>query len=230
MIYDPGMLTGRLSGSAGSTVAGYGPAGPTISVATNALTLPTAPQTQARANLTNLSHAFLTCSDTQAVAWSQLGISYVSFNALGRSHPLNGLQCYQKINGALQTIGLPISNDPPAFDPPQTTSNAYLEIVGGPVGTASMLLYTSPTSSGVGIYLIVYASEQVSPGRTSYPVKSLRLLAAYGPNVTSPIDITADYQAEFGLIIPGAKTFVTLKPVRSDGNIGQTYSCFTIAT
>jgi len=158
-----------------------------------------------------------------AKAWAGLGASVIAgFNALaktinkkdrfGQSVTLTGLQLFQSLSRNIDTVsGTPLSAVPASLDA-STPGALTLVITSG--GTPAFTV-TPANYPATGESAAIYASPQLSPGR-SYVGKNYRLVLVV-PYSGSPtaFNVLTNYVAKFGTLVSGKNIYVLVKNINT---------------
>jgi hypothetical protein len=119
VVYAPGLVTGPLSGLAGSTLAASNQTGHHIT-AHRAHSRPLSPGASlAQSNFGSIAALLRSLTSAQVEAWAQLATSIRLTGRLGRPITLTAANLHLRINRTLAVLELPYSPDaPPLTIPP----------------------------------------------------------------------------------------------------------------
>lgn len=176
-------------------------------------------QTNQRANLSALSAAWRSLTDSQRAGWFAVAAGAPRTDIFGDPKILAGNALFVSLNLNLLAAGQAQIDDAPIFDTVPVISGADLtvELTAGALTTAEITI--TPATIPVGFSLIVYATPGVSPG-ISFVKNKYRYLGNFTPAV-GVIDFQAAYIARFGDPLLGNKVFVRLALVNNTtGQLG----------
>lgn len=197
---------GELSGSFGDITAARNKGGQYFRFRARPTNPQTAKQTLVRERLSQLSKnwsGLLTAP--QRAAWKVFADTYSVVDTLGESRNLNGIQMYNRINGALLNAGQAILADPP--EDLEVSSSLTMAITAAVGGTNVVdLTYTEDPSADEVLY--ISGVVNISPGINN--VKSLRrFMGISGAAEASPYSFTLP--AEYGNLVTGQKVSLLIR-------------------
>lgn len=163
----------------------------------------TSAQGMVRARFSANSAAWRALTAAQRAGWAGMGGSMPRTDALGQTNPIQGNQAYISVNNNRVMVGLTPVADAPAIATPVSLLTVTVTLS----AAAFSIAYTA-TPLGAATYLAVYASPQRSAGR-SYE-SDFRLIKVSAAAAASPLVVTAEYTAKFGIPITGQKVFLSL--------------------
>ena len=168
-----------------------------------------ADQSNVRANFTALSQAWRGLSEVERQSWRQGADSFKAKNNMGDMHTLSGNALFIALNRNLFDIGYPVMNVCP--NPATISEVTNLAAVASTGAQTLSLSFDGPVSADIA--LKISASVSTSAGVNSIGSK-MRKIADAQPADASPIVLTADYLAKFGVIgQAGDKIFIEVTPV-----------------
>ena len=144
-----------------------------------------------------------TLTDVQRAGWESLGLEMSRTDSLGSTYTLNGFQAYCSVNNNLAVTSLAAVAAAPALATPDAIASATITLT-----NAAFSIAFTPTPLDADEYLLVFASPQVSAGRSFQ--SDMRLIFVGAEATTSPANVFSAYQAKFGTPVTGNKVFVTL--------------------
>lgn len=156
-----------------------------------------------RARMTANSTTWRTCTPAQRAGWTDLGLSIVRTDSLGQSYSLQGNQAFASVNNVRNLCGLAQLLDAPAIATPTNIISATVTCT-----AAALSFVFTATPVGAATYLAVYASPQRSAGRNfegDYRFIKLSTVAQ-----ASPLILTAEYTAKFGIPVIGNRIFFSV--------------------
>lgn len=156
-----------------------------------------------RARMAGNSAAWRLLTSAQRAGWGDLGLMMVRTDSLGQSYSLQGNQAYASINNNLLAVGAAITPDAPAMATPVALATVTITLT----AAAFSIAYTATPLPAL-TYLMVFASPQRSAGRNFEA--DLRLIKCGAVAGASPLVITTEYTAKFGIPITGNKVFLSL--------------------
>jgi hypothetical protein len=174
-------------------------------------------QTERRAQLTVLSQRWRALDETLRAEWRALADELTRSDTLGLTYRLTGLQAYLQFNLWRALLGLaPQDNAPPQLDAPSPITLGTLNFdardellqvnfLPSPYAGALAIWATAPFSRGINF---------VAPSR--YRLVAIRRPTTFGGNLTSPQNISTEYQTKFGIPIgelAGKRIAVAVTPV-----------------
>lgn len=129
MVYVPGLLTGQLSGLAGSTLASKN----RYATFVTCNTMPAAGSSPARSQITasfgSIAGLFKTLTSSQLEDWNDLGAAITISGRLSRSYALTASAAFMLVNRNRATIGLAPVLNPPAYDTPEPIAGAAFSVI-----------------------------------------------------------------------------------------------------
>ena len=160
-------------------------------------------QGQVRARMAGNSAAWRLLTSAQRAGWGDLALMMIRTDSLGQSYALQGNQAYASINNNLLACGAAIAADAPAMATPVALASVTITLT----AAAFSIAYTATPLPAL-TYLMVFASPQRSAGRNFEG--DFRLIKCGVAAGASPLVITAEYTAKFGVPITGNKVFLSL--------------------
>lgn len=175
--------------------------------------IPTNPKSAAQATvrgfLTQLSQAWRGLGAAAIHGWNQAVVNFQKKNRLADMHVINGNALYVSLNKNLLDVGLAAIDTPPSVVEvsPLVVSSAVAD------QSANTLIITLDAVVPALTSVKVFASPAVSPGVNSIGSK-LRQIGSAGSGDAAALDMTAEYNAVFGVVgSVGSKIFYKLIPV-----------------
>lgn len=192
----------------------------------------TTSQRAVRANFTANSKGWSgTLNNAERQGFAALAASLTKKDRLGQSFTLTGAQMYQSISRNLHTIGLP-----PLLTAPQNQAVSDLggvTLVEVPTdlspGAGPGITVQPVNAPATGEYLVITGAAPAPPGRSFIGKGKFRVLMTGEPSSGSPawataVDITAAYEAKFGVLKSGQVIHVQLNNINSaNGAAGKPY-------
>jgi len=178
---------------------------------------PVNPQTSAqqnvRARLQEISAAWQGLSVSEKTAWDNLGAVATRVNVFGDTTNYTGFGIFMRVNLNLAAIGVTYLTVAPSIPslPALSVSAVAITEAGG-----TMEATFTPTPVGTGIYLVAYATPQLTAGRSF--VKNLRRYVTQSANQTSTWDIASEWSNIFGAFSQGNTIHFAFKLI--DGSSG----------
>lgn len=216
MIYVPGLLTGQLSGKAGSSLASKNPYATTVGVHRHRASPQTPKASTVRANFALLQALYSTLSTAQAQAWHDLGLTMFVAGRLSRSYTLTAPGAFMSVNRTLQTLGLPILPDAPALVRP--SSAIITSLSASEPGTVDVDLNLDPLD---GFTLVGIYGQRIRKGSILTPPRSSWQLVAVLPSSSvGPWSVGTEYVAICGPIVAGTTIWLNARPYSTSGFIG----------
>jgi hypothetical protein len=123
------------------------------------------------------------------------------YDSLGQAYNLTGFGAFMSLNLNKLAAGDAVITDAPAYTPPAELDSFSITTL---TAAAISLAYT-PTPLAAGNRIFLYASPQMSAGRTF--VSDMRLLLVTAAAAATPINAFSAYQARFGTPVVGNKIF-----------------------
>jgi len=219
MKYAPSALIGRLSRSAGSTTASHNRYGAYLRNRVIPTNPATARQTDVRTNLATQSSRWRTLTAAQRSAWAAFAPNLTRTDTLGQSYTLNGQTAFLSVQRNINTYGGTPSSDPPAYTPPAGLTSATVTATTGP-DLVSVAYAGTPLAAGTK--LAVFATRPVSAGINFQPNGAYKLVKVGAAAGASPLNVTAEYTALFGALVPDAKILFKLVVLSQEGLASQT--------
>ena len=165
-----------------------------------------------RSLMGNLAQAWANLTAGQRAAWDNLGSQVTRVNVFGDQTTYTGFALFMRLNRNLTAIGQSTIDDAPSIP---TIPVLTLGTLTPDADTPAMTLAFSPTSPGTGLYLAVYATNNIVTGR-SFVKNFYRLVGSYSNPSSSPQAIYSDWNAYFSNdLIAGAKIYVQAKLIDS---------------
>lgn len=161
----------------------------------------TAAQSAIRAGLTSLAKAWGgTLTADQRSAWTAFAKNTPSRDQFGNAVQLTGEQLFIKLNNAILYAGATLIADPPlSLVVPSISGMAPSAVAATPLIEIATPV---PHPLLVTQLYMVYATPQVSPGKTS--ISSLySFVEKFAGTATAPFDITTTYTAKYGALEAG---------------------------
>ena len=160
-------------------------------------------QGQVRARMAGNSAAYRLLTSAQRAGWSDLGLMMTRSDSLGQSYALQGNQAYASINNNNLAAGAAVVADAPAIATPVALATVTITLS----AAAFSIAYTATPLPAL-TYLMVFASPQRSAGRNfEGDFRLIKVGAAAG---ASPLVVTTEYTAKFGIPVTGNKVFLSL--------------------
>lgn len=140
-------------------------------------------------------------TDAQREAWNTYALTLYSDTRILPTRQLSGYQAFMRVNVLIGNWGEPLLDVPP-------TTNAVHELTSLSISThtaapQALKVSFSPAVS-LGLHLNINATPQVSPGRLWCWAKS-RFISDIQNGNLSPYDMTAEYTAQYGALVPGKR-------------------------
>lgn len=157
-------------------------------------------QAAVRARFADLAQDFRALTAAQRTGWSDLGTQMIRTDSLGQSYTLTGAQAYSAVNGNNVAAGNAKVSDAPALIEPDPLATQTITLT-----SASFSWAYTVTPLAAGVRLFMYASPQVSAGR-SYN-GDYRLIAVTAAAAASPHNLLTAYTARFGAPVTGNRIF-----------------------
>jgi hypothetical protein len=177
----------------------------------------TAAQTERRAQLTVLSQRWRTLDESLRAEWRALADELTRSDTLGLTYRLTGLQAYLQFNLWRALLGIATQNNPP----PQLDAPSPITISAVNFDARDELLQVNFSPSPYAGALAIWATAPFSRGinfvaPSRYRLVAIRRPTTFGGNVTSPQNISAEYQTKFGIPVSelvGKRIAVAITPV-----------------
>jgi len=174
----------------------------------------TARQLEVRELFTTLSRRFSQyLADGQQEAWRQAAASTPVRDVFGDSITLTGINLYTRLNSLRVLAGLDPLDEPPPVE--EVEALGSFTITWDPAGSTLAAAFT-PDPIPSNRYLFIWATEPLNPG-VAFVSHKLRLLTILPPGNASPHELTGDYVARYGRIIPGKAIYVAAELVSEAG-------------
>jgi len=181
-----------------------------VKTKTNPINRNTSVQAAVRAFFSTLTKGWKALTDVQRGSWNTAVANFKKTNSLADEIILTGHQLYISLNRNIQSIlGAVISTAPfPATVTPMLTAS-----VDADVSDATQVLTYTPAVPATQT-VIIYATRPMSAGKNSNSQDYKQIATIVAADV-SPYDLTAEYEAVFGITwkTVGAKIFYKMKPV-----------------
>lgn len=193
------------------------------------LVIPTNPQTAAqtavRAALSGFSQAWRGLTSAARAAWNGAAVNFPSINVFGDVRELTGISLYNKLNLNLSNVGVAALTSPPA----PVGADAVTAVSAVCDESAQTLIVTvAPDPVPADHSLVIEATPQISPGINNF-TNRLRKIQFFAAASAGPHDVSAAYNAKFGVPVAGQKVGVRVKLVRTTtGEVSQTLVTDTI--
>jgi hypothetical protein len=192
---------------------------------------PIQPRTNAqravRANFTAVSKAWSgVLDDPKRLAWSNLAAANPVKDRFGNSQILTGLQMYERVNRALNTISVARLDIAPLTLTGIDLGGCTLSQAAGPLGALSI---TVNNAAGELYKYVITASPYKSPGRT-FVGKAYRIIEVIVGTTAMPYDFTTALKAKFGDFATGQRLNIGIYVVTiATGAIGKAYTATLIS-
>lgn len=148
-----------------------------------------------------------TLTNAERLDWIALGATRKTIDVFGNPVPLNGLGSFIRFNLPLLQAGLPFFTTPPVNFSFTALSTFTIEAKSGPQTVQLTVLGTNITATET---LIIACSTTRGPGYTSTKPRPRILGRAPGP-VALPFDLTANWIAYGGMLLPGTKLIAYIR-------------------
>lgn len=195
--YDPSLMVGPLSGSAGSTTASHNWAGHYFRVRTIPVNPNSPSQTSSRVAFTNFAQNWRNLTPTAQHAWADLAVIDPTTDSLGKTIVLTGIAYYCGFNMTRRSVGLArLDVAPPLVEVPPAVISA-IQVCDGTLGTME---FTPTTSDGTATnFLLLSATHALSNGVTFIGRSDFRIIGVLAGDEPAipPEDLAALYEAVF---------------------------------
>lgn len=161
-------------------------------------------QAAVRARMADFATEWRGLTATQRAGWAALGDSMTRTDGLGQTYTLTGLQAYASVNANRASAGYGSISDAIALEIPDPLTSISLTLT-----TAAFTVGYDPSPIGGSDRLLLYASKQVSAGK-SYQ-SDVRLTAVSSFGVATPYDFKTEYEARHGALVLGNRIFVEVR-------------------
>lgn len=172
-----------------------------------------------RGLFSGISTAWRALTNAQVSAWNGAASLYTRVNVFGDNKSLKGNTAFQRVNNIRASLGLAAVSDPPALVPASF-------VITNAVGTADVsgtLFNIVLTDFFAGVvlpadtYIKAYGTTQRPISQSYFGKSAYRYFGFYIPtDSTNPLDIYADYIAEFGALRAGTKVSIALEVVKAN--------------
>lgn len=164
----------------------------------------TTAQQAARNNLSTWSQAWRGLTESQRQGWIDGAVSYPFTDIYGNAKILSGQALFVKLNTNLYNYGTANIEDCPSPTAIPALNSITLT---GAAGTPALSLAFNPSPVDTDFTFVVFATPQVTPGK-SFVKNLFRWLPISGGVSTTPANILSSYVARFGPLVEGQKVFV----------------------
>lgn len=184
-------------------------------------------QTAVRAAFASLTKGWgSSLTDPQRLAWIAFAAVTPFRNIFGETRIYTGHQYYIKLNAALANIGVAS-----VATPPTTTAVGALgalTLTALVAAGGSLSLATNESGIPGGAKLVVYATNQLSPG-VNFVKSQLRYIGNFASGAT-PYNLKADWIAKYGAFpaVAGKKIFVAVQIITTAGVLSTPAAVATI--
>lgn len=198
-IFTPGPAVGQISGRVGGSVFSHNKGGMYIRNGTIPTTVQTLKALKYKRALSAYSAAYANLTVEQRQAWVEYAANHPVTNRIGRSHTLNPLNWYIKLNTRLGVAGdTPLALPPAIAGPVGAVITDVTVAVTGPVATVT--LDTTPLGADYRAWI---RAARVQSGAITNVRNKLTEIVITAKDVASPIDISAALIAELGTLQAG---------------------------
>lgn len=165
-----------------------------------------------RSSMGNLAQSWNALTAGQKSAWNTLGDQVTRTNRFGDQTTYTGFNLYMRLNRNLAVIGQSaISTAPTPPELPVLTAGTLTATVAGTVLTQAF----TPTSPGSGLYLVVYATNNIVTSRKFVKNFYRYIYNASNPS-TSPANLYQSWNTRYSNdLIAGATIFTKMKLIDS---------------
>jgi hypothetical protein len=171
-------------------------------------------QLEVRELFTTLSRRFSNVlADGQQEAWRQAAASTPVRDVFGDSITLTGINLYNRLNSLRVLAGLEPLDEPPPVE--EVEALEAWSVSWNPTAFALVAAF-APDPLPNDRYLFIWATEPLNPG-VAFVTHKLRLLSIRSPQTASPTELTGDYVARFGRLIPGKAIYLAAELVSETG-------------
>jgi hypothetical protein len=214
-IFTPGIAVGHISGAVGGDVFSHNRGGPYIRRRAVPVTSTTTYALAAKNRVNTLASRWKGLTDGQRLAWTDYARQNPTFNRLGLSITLLGLNAYIKLNSRLLAAGLTISDDPPSAAAPDglLTLSVAMDI-----GAGGCEITFTPATLGAdeGLW---YEAAVVDSAGINFVRPYQRFISAEAAATASPVDPQTDIEARLGTLVVGQTVHIFAGVI--DVNNGQ---------
>lgn len=198
-IFTPGIGFGQISGAVGGSVFSHNRGGPYVRRRAVPVTSTTSYAIAAKSRVTSLATRWKGLTDAEREDWTMWARQNPSFNRLGMSITLLGLNAYIKLNSRLLVAEQAVVDTPPVTPAPEGLLTMSLTADIGAGGTE--VAYT-PTPLGAGEMLWVEGALVDSAG-INYVKPYRRFLGVSAAAGVSPYDYQSALEARLGAMVVG---------------------------
>lgn len=189
-----GALVTGLSGSIGGITFQNNASGSIARLKSGTPKNPTVNQSIAQQNITKYISLWQQLTLAEKTAWNNYAVLWTKTDEFGNVKTLTGLNWFQSVNYNLELVGSAITNTPPVHTLPTGVPSYTLTL-----SATSAIITFSPAFNPTNQALIIRATPPLSRSSTSTR-QDMRLIKVLTAGPYSTIDITADWEAYFGLI------------------------------
>ncbi len=197
--FTPGPVAARISGSIGGTTFSRNRGGSYMRLRTIPTDPNTAAQQNARAIFSSQSQAWSALTAAQRAAFENWTKQNPIIDTLGASMLLSGHQAFVKLNSRLDKDDEATLTEPPIVKAPLALDTV---VVDGDIGLGDVDLVFTATPLAATVKLWVQAAVLNSVGIT-YVRNRYRFVMTSAAAAASPVDIQAEVEAVFGVLIVG---------------------------
>lgn len=168
-------------------------------------------QVLARGIFSGISSAWKALTAAQVTAWNSSAADDAATslrrNVFGDVRNLSGNQLFQRVNNILQALGIAPYSSPPTVG----TTDAITSVTAAADASSvsfglAITTFGAATTVPANTSVEFYASAQKGTGRSYFGKSQLRLVGTYpATTAINPLDVVADYTAQFGALIAGSK-------------------------
>lgn len=167
----------------------------------------------ARSILGNVSALWNTLTTGEIASWNNYFLT--ASNRFGVKIIVKGKAAFVRVNANLTYIGLS-TNILPTIG--TTVEAVELLRISGIADTSMTLDYTPVTAPSIGL---IYATRNFSVGTSRPSQSAFRLIGTNDFTAASPVSIGALYTTKFGSYPSGARIFVQVRNIDSEGGLGS---------
>lgn len=176
----------------------------------------TGAQQSVRGFFGSLSTQWRNLTQNQREAWSELAGTLSFQNKVGDAVKISGIALFQKLNGNLNTLGVPALTTPVALEGVTAIAieDFTMESDGSAVTTAMQVVAVSDPIANT--QFAVFATKGLSPGISNFN-NQLRLIGTFPSiaDINLPDSIATDYLDKYGLPLIGNRVGIQILPVNS---------------